>query len=137
MKVKNMSKASNQLSSIARVKEFRLKLYPDNFDKMRSFYADILGYPVINEWNHGKTERGVMFDTGGAILELLLPQDGHKPLQGVSVSWEVDDVVLLWEEIKNKVPVEFEPRHNTWGDTSFRITDPEGLKITFFTKDLS
>jgi uncharacterized glyoxalase superfamily protein PhnB len=122
-------------NNLSKVREFRLKLYPKNFYKVRAFYEEILGYPVIEEWDQGENERGVMFDTGGATLELLSPKDGFKQFQGTSVSWEVGNVMSLWEEIRNKVEVEFEPRHNSWGDTSFRIKDPEGFQITFFTKD--
>ncbi len=127
------TKTNKKINESSKVKEFRLKLYPKNFYKVRAFYEDILGYPVIDEWDG--VDKGVKFDTGGATLELLTPEGDYLPVQGASVSWEVKDVMKLWEKIKDKVDIEFEPRHNSWGDTSFRITDPEGFKITFFTKD--
>jgi catechol 2,3-dioxygenase-like lactoylglutathione lyase family enzyme len=123
------------MQNLTRVLEFRLKLYPDDFDKVRDFYEKLLCYPVIEEWNRGPGERGVMFDVGQGTLELLSPEDDYRPIQGATVSWEVADVMGLWENLKNRVNVEVEPRHNPWGDTSFRITDPEGFKITFFTRD--
>jgi hypothetical protein len=37
--------------------------------------------------------------------------------------------------MKDDKNVRHELRHNSWGDNSFRIADPEGFEITFFTKD--
>ena len=126
---------NRKFNKLTKVVEFRLKLYPNDFYKVRKFYEDTLRYPVIEDWDHGESEKGVMFDTGGATLELLSPKPNYKAVQGVSISIEVQNVVGLWEYIKDKAHIEFEPRHNSWGDTSFRIKDPEGFEITFFTKD--
>ncbi len=91
--------------------EFRLMLYPKDFDRIHSFYADTLGLSITKEWNRGHDDRGVMFDVSGTTLELLSPEDGYQPFAGFGL------------------------RHNDWGDTSFQIIDPEGLKISLFTKD--
>lgn len=122
-------------NELTRVREFRLKLCPKDFYKVRAFYEETLGYPVIEEWDRGENEKGVMFDTGCATLELLSPKQDFKPVQGTGISIEVQDVMELWKHLKDKVDVEFEPRHNAWSDTSLRIKDPEGFQITFFTKD--
>lgn len=123
------------MESLTKVADFRFKIYPKDFGAMRSFYSDTLGYPITKEWDRGESDRGVMFDVGTATLELLTPEEGYKPLQGIGLSLEVKDVVALYEVLKEKTNVLFTPRHNEWGDTSFRITDPEGLELTFFTKD--
>lgn len=118
------------------VGEFRLKLYPNDFALVRAFYEDKLGFPVTHEWDNGPNNKGVMFSVGSTTLELLSPPDGYKPVQGADVSWEVADVENLWEALKGNTPVVHGLRHNSWGDTSFRITDPEGFNISFFTKDV-
>lgn len=120
---------------LTRVIEFRLKLYPKDFDTVRNFYENLLTYPVTKEWNRGNEDKGVMFDTGGAIIELLTPEADYTPIQGMDLSLGVADVATLWEHLREQVPVIFPLRHNAWGDSSFCISDPEGLKITFFTKD--
>ncbi len=117
------------------VSEFRLKLYPKDFAGMRAFYEDKLGFTVSNEWDRGPNNKGVMFLVGNTTLELLSPPDGYEPIQGADVSWEVADVKSLWEELKDNTPIIHDLRYNSWGDTSFRIADPEGFHITFFTKD--
>ncbi len=121
--------------ALTSVNEFRLKLYPNDFGLVRSFYEDKLGFVVTHEWDNGPNNKGVMFLVGNTTLELLSPPDGYKQVQGADVSWEVTDVEGLWEKLKDNTPVVHELRHNSWGDTSFRITDPEGFNISFFTKD--
>jgi catechol 2,3-dioxygenase-like lactoylglutathione lyase family enzyme len=115
--------------------EFRLKIYPKEFEKVREFYEKTLGYRVAKEWNRGEDDLGVMFDTGTAVIELLSPVDLGVPVSGVDVSLHVEDSKKLWERLKNEVEVVKELHHTDWGDTAFTISDPEGFEITYFTKD--
>lgn len=117
------------------VREFRVKLYPNDFDLVRTFYESELGFTVTNSWDRGENDKGVMFDVGGTTLELLSPEGGYMPIAGCDFSLEVNDVTKLWEQMKDGDNVRHELRHNNWGDTSFCIADPEGFEITFFTKD--
>lgn len=123
-----------KLNTLIGVGEFRLKLYPKNFDLVRHFYEEVLEFPVTNEWNDGEKDRGVMFRVGGAIIELLSTGKEYVPVAGCSVSLEVGDVRELWKQWQDSDAVVFPIRDNDWGDTSFAVTDPEGFKITFFTK---
>ena len=116
-----------------RTSEFRLKLYPGDFARARAFYEDVLAFPVIQEWDRGKDDEGVMFDTGSGMIELLSPDGPYVPFAGVDVSLEVSDVRALWERFEGKENVVFSIRDNAWGDTSFCLADPDGLELTFFT----
>ena len=119
-----------------KVSEFRLKLHPKNFHAVKEFYGDVLHFPVTDQWDNGEKDKGVMFSVGSTTLELLTPKNDY-PLAGTggtSIALEVVDVMGLWNELRDKTPVVFEPRDNSWGDTSFCISDPEGFQITFFTK---
>lgn len=116
------------------VTEFRLKIYPKDFDKVRAFYERELKLPVIHEWNRNTLSRGVMFDVGGTILELLTRDERYSPVVGADLSIEVSDVWSLFDEIKEEDYVTRGLIDNAWGDTSFCITDPEGLKISLFTR---
>ena len=118
--------------NLTKVKEFRFKLYPKDFPKLKDFYQNILGFPIITEWEESEQDRGVMFNTGTTIIELL-PTENFHPVSGCGLSLEVADVWQLWENFKNYQHVEFPLRDNSWGDTSFSIKDPEGLEITFFS----
>ncbi len=117
------------------VSEFRLKLYPKNFALVREFYEKQLQFPVVNEWDRGDDDKGVMFNVGGTILELLSPSEGYQPIVGADLSLEVPNVQELWEEMKDKHNVLHPIGHNDWGDTSFCIAGPEGFPISLFTRD--
>lgn len=123
------------MSMLAVASEFRFILYPKDFYRVRKFYEETLGYSIVTEWDDGAESRGVMFNTGAATLELLSPKPDYIPVQGVTIALQINNVIALWEELKDQVTVVFDPRHNEWGDTSFGISDPEGLHITFFTND--
>ena len=122
------------LHKLTKVKEFRLKLYPKDFYKVEDFYENTLGFEIVNSWDE-ENDKGVMFNTGDAILELLTPKDGYKPVQGAGLSLMVKDVWALWEKLKDHIniikPLSEQP--SSWGDVGFQIADPEGFKITFFT----
>ncbi len=128
-----MSRAQT-IKDLIQIGEFRLKLYPQNFTLVRAFYEETLGFPVTKEWYTNEDDQGVMFTAGGAILELLSPEHGYKKISGCTLSLEVTDVWELWKKFKHQDNVVFEIRDNDWGDTSFKITDPEGFEITFFTE---
>ncbi len=115
--------------------EFRLKLYPRDFSLVKSFYQDILRFPVVEEWDNGASDRGVMFDTGSAIIELLSRNQKAATVSGCALSLAVDDVHKLWGKFKDAPYIVHPLRDNSWGDTSFAIHDPEGFQITFFTKN--
>lgn len=117
-----------------KVSEFRLKLYPKDFTTVRAFYEKTLGLPIIKEWDKGENNQGVMFRVGSTTFELLSPEGEPQPVAGADVSWEVADVWALYESFKAGDNVIHGLRDNDWGDTSFRIRDPEGFEITFFTK---
>jgi uncharacterized glyoxalase superfamily protein PhnB len=118
-----------------KINEFRLKLYPEDFFKQRSFYKDVLGFKITHEWDR-EDSKGVMFDIGGTTLEFMWPQeDGLADMAtGSGLSLAVDDVHALFNGLKDKVKLTHEIRDNPWGDTSFGIKDPNGYKISFYTQ---
>ncbi len=52
------------------VRELRLAYTVENYDGSLAFYRDVLGLPVIEEWNQ-PTGSGAVLDAGRATLELL------------------------------------------------------------------
>jgi hypothetical protein len=119
--------------SLTRVSELRVKLYVSDYLERRAFYGEIIGWPVVSEWNRGPGKRGVMFNTGSAILELLEHLDAMPQPGGCDVSLMVSDVWSLWEILKGKATVVFPLRKNAWGDSSFCVADPGSFRLTFFT----
>jgi predicted enzyme related to lactoylglutathione lyase len=111
-----------------RVKQFRLKLYVSDLTTRRRFYEEVIGWPMLTEF-----ESGVMYDTGAAVFELLRHPEPEPHSSSCDVSLEVDDVHTLWRRLENCAKVVFPLRDNPWGDTSFCIADPGGFRLTFFS----
>jgi len=118
-----------------KVNEFRLKLYPDDFEQQRMFYKDVLGFDISHEWDKPES-KGVMFNVGGTTLEFMWPvEEGLKDIaSGSGLSLRVNDVRGLYEDLKDKANLSHEIRDNAWGDTSFGIIDPNGYRVSFFTQ---
>lgn len=119
---------------LTKTTQFRVKLYPRDFYKTKNFYENVLGYPILNSWDE-VNNKGVMFDTGVVIIELLTPKDGYVPIQGSNVSLQVADVWALWEKLKDHPNIVKPLSLVSWGDMRFRIVDPEGFQLTFFTPE--
>ncbi len=119
-----------------KVDEFRLKLYPKDYQRQKQFYDQVLGFAIVHEWDRPES-KGVMFKVGESILEFMWPiEHGLEDIStGSGLSLGVDDANALYASLKNRVTIGHELRHNAWGDTSFSIIDPEGYAISFFTKD--
>jgi uncharacterized glyoxalase superfamily protein PhnB len=66
--------------------------------------------------------------------EILKVNGPHVSREGCDLSLEVENVWALWEHFQSSDVIEFTLRDTDWGDTSFCISDPEGFKITFFTR---
>jgi catechol 2,3-dioxygenase-like lactoylglutathione lyase family enzyme len=120
------------MEDLTAVGEFRLKLFPKDFYKVRDFYEKELGWEVTEQWDRPES-KGVMFKVGNTTLELLTPEKGYEPVAGFGLSLEVPDVWQLCEQMKHKPYFLRELQYKPWGDSSFRIRDPEGLEITFFS----
>ncbi|MBI2641066.1 hypothetical protein HYW87_00520 [Candidatus Roizmanbacteria bacterium] len=77
-----------------------------------------------------------MFHTGAAIIEVMTPRKGLvPPVQAASLSLMVEDVWSLWEKLKDHPNIlkALSTIPSSWGDVGFKIADPEGFQITFFT----
>lgn len=131
-----MSTTVDKMYPLTKVTQFRFKMYPKDFYKVKEFYGNVLGYPIVDSWD-SVDDKGVMFNVGTAIIEIMTPRDKFiPPIQGVGLALMVEDVWSLYEKIKNHPniikPLRSHP--SSWGDISFRIADPEGFQITFFTQ---
>lgn len=116
------------------VSEFRLKIYPKDFNLTKSFYEDTLGFELEYSWDR-EGSKGAMFRVGDTILELLYPCESEINDYRSGISLMVDDVWSVSAYLKSaKIKVKRGLRDNPWGDTSFAIYDPDGFSVTFFTK---
>jgi len=114
--------------------DFRVATVADNYDATVAFYQDALGLTTAATWDD-PDGRGVMFSVNNAILEVLEANE-HHPFSapvGVVVGIEYNDVDELYERMKRSgIHIEETIADRPWGDRSFLVLAPNGLKLSFF-----
>ena len=108
-------------------------LATDRFEEVTSFYGELLGFPVVEQWDR-PNGRGRRFDIGGMRLEILdndrerNPLTLGEPADRFHVVVEVEDI----EDARNQIEIEAPPTQAvSWGARLFQIRDPDGIPITF------
>ncbi len=110
-----------------------IALATDRFEEVVRFYGEVLGFPVIDQWDR-PDGRGQRFDLGGLRLEILDNQRERRPLQlgqpadRFHMVVEVDDIEAARNRIKIDTPP---PQVTSWGVLLFRLRDPDGVPVTF------
>ena len=102
-----------------------------------TFYRDVLGFKVDQEWKDNGKVRGVSFTAGKVTL--MIGQDDWKKGrdrmkgQGFRMYFETETSVdALAEGIaKGGGTLESLPENQPWGYRDFSMADPDGFKITF------
>ena len=117
-----------------------LALATNAFDAMAQFYGELLGFPVMSEWDraHG---RGKRFDLGGGLrLESLDNQRERTPLplgtpgDRVHMVVEVPDIEAAHRRLVLAAPA---PQAVSWGARLFALRDPDGVPVAFLQWDAS
>jgi catechol 2,3-dioxygenase-like lactoylglutathione lyase family enzyme len=108
-------------------------LATDRFEEVTSFYGELLGFPVVEQWDR-PNGRGRRFNIGGMRLEILDNERERNPLtlgepaDRFHVVVEVEDI----EDARNRIEIEAPPTQVvSWGARLFQIRDPDGIPITF------
>lgn len=109
------------------------------FEKMTAFYGEILGFPIVAQWDraHG---RGKRFNLGGLRLEILdnarerrsLPLG--EPADRFHIVVEVEDIEAARDRIAIPAPA---TQATSWGASLFVLRDPDGVPVTFLHWDES
>lgn len=120
-------------------REVRLHVFASDIKEMTRFYNKILEFPVVRTWQDAAGS-GVLINIGGNIIELFSKsgnKDNKKFFGNCSFSLRVKDVIKLHDKFSRKNIAIGDLQKNSWGDTSFIVSDVEGNQITFFTPDIS
>lgn len=111
----------------------------DKLEETKAFYTKILNFGVTFE-----NDFYLLMHTPNKQAELSFLKPNHPSQQsifksafngkGVYITIEVDDVDVLYKELKEKaVDIAFEIRSEPWGDRHFAIIDPNGIGIDIVT----
>jgi uncharacterized glyoxalase superfamily protein PhnB len=107
-------------------------VWVDDGDKAYDFYANKLGFKVLQDKKLGESGRFLMVvpQGGGTALMVVTPMPGMVDAQvGVQtpIVWETDDIQATFEDLKAK-GVEFpqEPTQQFWGGFEATFKDSAG-----------
>lgn len=106
----------------------------EDFAATAEFYRDVLEMPVLAHWD-GDEGPGIILEAGdGRTVEFFGPpwgarRDAH-PTTALELAFEVDDVDGWHDKmVARGVSIARGLIDNPWGDRSFGIDDPAGLRI--------
>ena len=124
------------------VRELRIALTVDDYERAVAFYRDGLGLAEVESWVR-PDGRGTILDAGRATLELFDPQQaetldrievGRRVSGTVRFALHVDDSAAAARELVDAgAHRESEPVETAWGDLNVRVRAPDGMQLTLFT----
>ena len=124
------------------VRELRVALTVEDYEQAVTFYRDVLGLPIVHEWDE-PTGSGAVLDAGRATLELLSPAQaelvdevevGERVSGTVRLALEVSDSVLTAQKLVAGGGEQLAPPVVTpWRHQNVRVRAPDGMQLTLFT----
>jgi catechol 2,3-dioxygenase-like lactoylglutathione lyase family enzyme len=124
------------------VRELRIALTVDDYDRAVAFYRDALGLPELESWDR-PNGRGTILDAGRATLELFDPlqaetlddiEVGRRVSGAVRLALHVDDAAAAAEAlVAAGATREHALVETPWGDRNARVRAPDGMQLTLFT----
>lgn len=123
------------------VRELRIALTVDDYERAVAFYRDALGLHELESWDR-PNGRGTILDAGRATLELFDPlqaetldaiEVGRRVSGAVRLALHVDDAAAASDELVAAGAVlEHELVETPWGDRNARVRAPDGMQLTLF-----
>jgi lactoylglutathione lyase len=124
------------------VRELRLAYTVDDYEGAVRFYRDVLGLPVIQEWDQ-PTGSGAILDAGRATLELLSVSQSDL-VDRVEVGEIVSGPIRLALEVEDSEETAKAltaagaqriggPVVTPWSHKNVRLRAPDGMQLTLFT----
>ena len=124
------------------VRQMRLVVEAEDFDKAVRFYRDILGLPEEAAFEGEGDARVVILDAGRATLEIANPAQkrmiddvevGRQVAPRMRVAFEVGDSATITADLVSAgAELIASPRETPWRSLNSRLSAPAGLQITLF-----
>jgi catechol 2,3-dioxygenase-like lactoylglutathione lyase family enzyme len=111
-----------------------IALATDSFDTIARFYGELLGFPVVADWDR-PNGRGRRFDLGGRLrVEILDNARKREPLHlpppgdRFHLVVEVPDIDAARSRLAIQAPAAVTA---SWNARLFQVHDPDGVPVTF------
>ena len=124
------------------VRELRFAYTVEDYEQAVRFYRDVLGLPVIQEWDE-PTGSGAILDAGRATLELLSVSQSEL-VDRIEVGEVVSGPIRLALEVADSDETAKTlasagaqklggPVMTPWSHRNVRVRAPDGMQLTLFT----
>ena len=125
-----------------RVRQLRLVIHTDDFDRALAFYQEALGLPTQAAFEGEGDARVAILDAGAATLEIAntaqvelidrVETDGA-PSDHFRIAFEVDDTQRAAADLVDAgADLEAAARETPWRSLNARLRDPDGNQLTLF-----
>jgi catechol 2,3-dioxygenase-like lactoylglutathione lyase family enzyme len=109
----------------------RTIIRPTDLERSLAFYRDGLGLAIARQFGSG-TGRGVVFFTGGGLLEVVgqRPPSGDPADSGLALWLQVRDMQATVADLGARgLAITRGPQLEPWGLVEAWVDDPDGLRI--------
>jgi lactoylglutathione lyase len=124
------------------VRELRLAVTVEDYERALAFYRDALGLPVVESWDT-PSGSGAVLDAGRATVELLSVQQaelvdhvevGERVAGPIRLALEVEDSEqTAGELVAGGAVLLAQPVVTPWSHRNVRLRAPDGMQLTLFT----
>jgi catechol 2,3-dioxygenase-like lactoylglutathione lyase family enzyme len=119
-------------------KTLRVVLNVSQFDEVVTFYRDLLGLPLVGDWERGPGDRGALLQAAeGGVMEIV----GHEPsfitprYADVALAIQLEDrqsVDALHERLLSAGASVSDPVERSWGHYSITLQDPVAVEVVLY-----
>ncbi|MDT4921930.1 MAG: lactoylglutathione lyase, partial [Pseudonocardiales bacterium] len=123
-----------------RVKELRLVITVDDYERALAFYRDALGMPEYAAYTAPNGGRVTLLDAGRATVELADAAQadyidevevGRRVAGRLRVAFEVPDAATMTDRLAAAgADVIARPTRTPWASLNARLTDADGVQLT-------
>ncbi len=118
-----------------KIKEVTTCIITNKIDESKAFYCDVFEAKVTFDCGWYCS---ISFGEGGSEIQFMTPQkESDKPFlnQGVTYNIGVEDVDAEYSKIESaQIPIVEPIKDNPWGDRSFIINDPNGVRLYIYSE---
>ena len=117
-------------------KTFRVQIYTRAFEKLCAFYGGVLQLPVLEQRETSYDDRVIVYGAASGQIEVIYAPDGmeYPSSNGWTLQIEGEDADASCERVKELgYEVLRGPQDQFWGHRNFKVQDPSGLELTFFS----
>jgi predicted enzyme related to lactoylglutathione lyase len=124
------------------VRQLRVVVHAEDYDRAVAFYRDALGLPEEAAYTGGDGAQVAILDAGRATLEIANSAQvrmiddvevGRQVSPHLRIAFEVDDVVTDTHTLAESGAIVIAPPTETpWRSVNSRLSAPAGLQLTLF-----